>query len=311
MAFSKRLKNLFIPNKRNNHKPHILRNFLFSISLLAILGLEVFMFTTVFVGKKSDMAAVITSVLVDMTENARTQNNVDRLILNPKLEQAAQMKADDMASKSYFSHTTPDGKRFTYFLDQSDYQYKNAGENLAITSFDSSDVMNAWMNSPTHKANIIKNSYKEFGIGVAQGMYEGRQTYFVAQYFGNPAIEEKIVAIDKTVSIRAEEPNKTAMLTMPGPKSVVLGEEAKSVEPSPMQKVNIPPSSVNYILEAIFLIFSISLILAVFIKIKIQHKEIIRNGLILVVIVASFLLFNSQLFVSKIDPEATQVQVNQ
>ncbi|MEI6553150.1 MAG: CAP domain-containing protein, partial [bacterium] len=73
-----------------------------------------------------------------------------------------------------------------YWIDQTGYQYSSAGENLAVNFDYSKDVVQAWMNSPTHRANIVKAKYQEIGIGIAEGFYQGRPSVFVVQMFGTP-----------------------------------------------------------------------------------------------------------------------------
>lgn len=129
---------------------------------------------------------VIDSVVVDTTNQERESLGLGELRVNQTLKKAAQAKADDMASKGYFAHNSPDGKTPWYWIDQTGYTYRAAGENLAVNFDYSKDVVNAWMNSPTHKANIIKAKYQEIGIGIAEGFYQGRPTVFVVQLFGTP-----------------------------------------------------------------------------------------------------------------------------
>lgn len=129
---------------------------------------------------------VIDSVVVDTTNQERESLGLGGLRVNQTLKKAAQAKADDMAAKGYFAHNSPDGKTPWYWIDQTGYSYRAAGENLAVNFDYSKDVVNAWMNSPTHKANIIKAKYQEIGIGIAEGFYQGRPTVFVVQLFGTP-----------------------------------------------------------------------------------------------------------------------------
>lgn len=129
---------------------------------------------------------VINSVVVDITNQERSFIGLGELKINEALRKAAQAKAEDMAKKGYFAHQSPDGKTPWYWIDQTGYTYKAAGENLAINFDYSKDVVNAWMNSPTHKANIVKAKYQEIGIGIAEGFYQGRPTVFVVQLFGTP-----------------------------------------------------------------------------------------------------------------------------
>jgi len=113
--------------------------------------------------------------------------NVSELKVSPILEKAAQMKADDMASKSYFAHNTPDGKTPWYWLEQAGYRYIYAGENLAVNFENSEDVETAWMNSPGHFLNIMNPKYTEIGIATSTGIYKGREAVFVVQMFGKPS----------------------------------------------------------------------------------------------------------------------------
>jgi hypothetical protein len=65
--------------------------------------------------------------------------------------------------------------------------YAHAGENLAIHFTDSSEVVEAWMDSPTHRKNIVDAKFTEIGVGTAKGKYEGYETVYVVQLFGTPA----------------------------------------------------------------------------------------------------------------------------
>ncbi len=98
------------------------------------------------------------------------------------------MKADDMATKGYFAHTSPEGLTPWYWFAQVGYNYTYAGENLAINFNESKDVDTAWLASPTHRANILNSHYTEIGIATAQGMYKGVQATFVVQMFGTPVV---------------------------------------------------------------------------------------------------------------------------
>ncbi len=133
------------------------------------------------------LSAIYASVLVNLTNKDRVLANVGELKVNPLLEKAAQLKADDMASKGYFSHNTPDGKNPWYWFEQAGYQYRYAGENLAVNFENSEDVQTAWMNSRGHFLNIVNPKYTEIGIATSTGIYKGRQAIFVVQMFGTPA----------------------------------------------------------------------------------------------------------------------------
>ena len=137
-------------------------------------------------GGDNNLAAVISGVLTTLTNEQRIANNLPTLSPNELLEKAAQMQADDMATKGYFAHTSPDGKSPWYWLELAGYEYSYAGENLAVNFFESEDVAKAWMNSPKHKSNIIKKNFTEIGIATSTGMYKGKNAVFVVQFFGTP-----------------------------------------------------------------------------------------------------------------------------
>lgn len=132
------------------------------------------------------VAAVISAVLVNLANEDRSQLALNELNVSPALTAAAQAKADDMAAKGYFSHTTPEGYDSWHWFKLVGYDYRYAGENLAVDFSDSGDVERAWMNSPTHRDNIVNPGYTEIGIAVATGTYQGRSTVFAVQMFGTP-----------------------------------------------------------------------------------------------------------------------------
>lgn len=180
----------FIPSLHNGYQPHFLRLKTTAILLALILTIEVLYLAQTFIilPKSNSFAAIFASVLVDQTNENRLNEQLGTLTKNPLLERAAQMKADDMAAKGYFSHNSPDGKTPWYWFEQVGYDYAAAGENLAVNFTDSKDVTEAWMHSPAHRANIMNGNYTEIGIATAHGTYKGREAVFVVQEFGRPSL---------------------------------------------------------------------------------------------------------------------------
>jgi hypothetical protein len=111
-----------------------------------------------------------------------------------------------MAENGYFSHYSPDGVSPWHWFGEAGYVYTYAGENLAIHFNDSTEVVEAWMDSPTHRDNIINLLYKEIGVGTAKGKFDGYDTVFVVQLFGTPAqtdvevSEEELEPVETPVS---------------------------------------------------------------------------------------------------------------
>lgn len=141
------------------------------------------------------IAAVISAVLVDLANDDRAAAEAEGLRVNPKLVEAAQLKANDMAEKGYFAHQTPEGYDSWHWFKLVGYDYTHAGENLAVDFSDSGDVEKAWMQSPTHRDNILNENYTEIGIATARGTYKGRETVFAVQMFGRPSAKEVAEAV--------------------------------------------------------------------------------------------------------------------
>ncbi len=124
--------------------------------------------------------AIDSSSIIEATNNARIEAGLLPLRNTVTLKAAAQLKANDEATNDYFAHTSPSGKSPWYWFHQAGYKYYLAGENLA-KGFDSTEkLMDAWMKSPKHRANIMNPNYKEIGIAMAKN---DKETYIV-QLFG-------------------------------------------------------------------------------------------------------------------------------
>ncbi len=124
--------------------------------------------------------------LLSVTNSYRAQNGLANLTLNNQLNSSAQMKAQDMLSKDYWAHVAPDGTQPWYWFSSAGYSYMNAGENLAYGFDNGSDVINGWINSATHRANLL-GDYKDVGFGFVDGSnYQGGQFTIVVAHYGSP-----------------------------------------------------------------------------------------------------------------------------
>ncbi len=163
----------------------------------------------------TQFAAVVTSRLVSLTNGDRSDQGLGTLTVNPVLVAAAQAKADHMAANSYFAHTSPDGSTSWSWFNKAGYRFAYAGENLAVDFTDSGDVNRAWLNSPTHRANIMNGKFTEIGIATAEGTYQGRKTVFVVQMFGTP--QQSAASAQAAISANSlpEDPNEPALAEAP------------------------------------------------------------------------------------------------
>lgn len=122
------------------------------------------------------------------TNSARAQNGaLPALLYNTTLEHNAQLKLADMFARQYFEHVSPTGVGPSDLAKTVGYAYVVVGENLALGNFENNaKLVDAWMASPGHRANILNVQYQEIGIAVGKGMYEGRETWLAVQSFGKP-----------------------------------------------------------------------------------------------------------------------------
>ncbi len=119
-------------------------------------------------------AAVLTyeTEVIRLVNEARAENGLSALKPNWELSRVARYKSQDMKDKGYFSHTSPTyGSPFT-MMKNFGIRYRSAGENIAMGQRTPEAVVNAWMHSSGHRANILSTSFTEIGVGyVADGNY--------------------------------------------------------------------------------------------------------------------------------------------
>ena len=132
--------------------------------------------SSVSAGIQSSSAA---SEVVRLTNSARSKNGYAALVEDGALSEAAAVRAREIARS--FSHTRPSGASFSSALSESGVSYLRAGENIASGQKSASEVVNAWMNSPGHRANILNGSYSR--IGSASVNIDG--THYWVQLFAD------------------------------------------------------------------------------------------------------------------------------
>ena len=267
------IKNHFVPSHHNAYRPHILRRrsllFLLALVLLAEGALVANL-----VARQSGhdfLAAVIESEIILLTNAQRAQNSVGELAENKQLDSAAQQKADDMAAKGYFSHDGPDGKTPWMWIESAGYDYRYAGENLAVRFVDSKDVVAGWMASPTHRANIVKPAYADVGVGIAQGMYKGEPATFVVQYFAAPVAQ--VLGVETVAPLPPPSFNDSLARQL----GKLLSE---------------PRAATNWTLGGIALLLMLALAFAFFHHIQIQAHDLLLPGTLVAVVALTLMLIN-------------------
>ncbi len=177
-----------IPHARNNYHPHMLSHRMLGLLSLLLMTVKIVSVSLVAITPAATVtaSAITNESVITLANEARVENGMGELIPNSLLTRAAQNKANDMLARQYFAHNTPDGATPWTFIKATGYNYITAGENLAIDFSEAESVQSAWMNSPGHRANILNANFKEIGIGISKGQFNGHETIIVVQMFGTP-----------------------------------------------------------------------------------------------------------------------------
>lgn len=182
------LRNLFVPSEANNSVP-----FLLSWTSVSALTLGALLLVWLpFHFSASQLASLVEpftftrAQVVNLTNQSREVAGLSALKPSTTLEAIAARKAQDIFAKQYFAHNAPDGVSPWTLLKEGGYSYRAAGENLALDFVTAEAAQEALMASPSHRANILSPLYTEIGVAVMQGMYNGRTSIVVVEYFGLP-----------------------------------------------------------------------------------------------------------------------------
>ncbi|MFZ2049172.1 MAG: CAP domain-containing protein [Minisyncoccia bacterium] len=311
----------FIPHEGNDHQPHFLRTKNIRAVVLILFVLELGVFAIPYIpaigpAYNNYLAAVLPGVLDSLSNQTRQENHLATLTVSPLLNKVAELKAKDMAEKGYFAHTSPEGRAPWYWFDKAGYKYLFAGENLAVDFTDSKDVTLAWMNSPTHRANIVKGVYTEMGTGVVSGNFEGHPTIFVVQVYARPLTT--IATVSEPSAVSNIKPTTTQ--TTKTVESKVLGAEvaldANVTSPTQpksnllMQYVTSPGRVANMIFVILGIMILLALVLKLFIRTDKRHPKLITNGLVVLVLIFGIYSVNSYITKNKISHNITFYSFN-
>ncbi len=136
------------------------------------------------------------------TNRHRADQGVAALRRDPLLDAAAEAKLKDMFERQYFAHDSPTGEGPADVIAAAGYAFVTVGENLALGNFaDDRELVQAWMDSPGHRANILEPKFTEIGVAVGRGLYEGRMTWMAVQEFGKPLSDCPAVSAELQASI--------------------------------------------------------------------------------------------------------------
>jgi hypothetical protein len=314
-----RCKLLFVPEEKNNFQPVLLKSrvvFYFIICLLSFKLLSVLFYVDF--SRNIFFADITKTELVNLLNQERVSQNLPALSVNSQLDQAALLKAQDMLQNGYFAHQSPQGISPWFWFKKIGYNYKYAGENLAIGFFESSDVYNAWLNSVSHRDNMLNKNYKEVGTAVLNGNFDGSNVTVVVQVFGSqvqkpeapqgvPEKENNIPNApnaENTPNIEEKTPEISPQNVSPETPAVSGNETSVSEPQNSIANSNVYEKYINYVfsnsdyLISIAIYCSLLLVTISFLFLVFVHRGSSRRDLILRSAVILILLFSAT-FINK------------
>lgn len=295
-----RIKRWFVPHAGNGHYPSFWRRgSLSAVVAIALLAGSARFVAPLLWGPDSFLASILPAAIVAFTNEERADLAEPELAVNPLLEEAARLKAEDMAARGYFAHQSPEGWAPWHWLEVAGYGYVRAGENLAVNFDDSDDVVDAWMGSPTHRANIVKGAYTEIGVGMARGRYDGKNAIYVAQFFGTPqagfdaatVIAAMPGATTSTSSVAATGSGDEVSVAPAAPSAVAgaqteIGEKVAAIAASPR-------TVGSYVLWGLLGLVTVAFAVAVLVVVRIQFRAILLGGTGLIIALVGLIWLES------------------
>lgn len=138
-------------------------------------------------GEKTEVNLLKTSIIIETNLQRLDNGNLVPLKENVRLSEAASAKVNDMFLNQYFEHISPSGLTPGELVKGYGYNYILVGENLILGNFSSEeDLVQAWMDSPGHRENILNKRYLEVGVSIVKGIYNGEEVWIGAQELGLP-----------------------------------------------------------------------------------------------------------------------------
>ncbi len=209
------------------------------IAIFIVLELGIHVFAPIPKIQASDLTL---QNILSAVNRERTLRDLSTLREDNRLDTAAQQKSDDMLARHYFSHTDPEGNYIWPKIAAAGYSpYLQLGENLAIEFTDTQSLVSAWMNSPTHRANVLNTGFKDQGMGLAFGNAQDGQYYSaVTNTFGT-------LLPKKTVTQKAPTPQpapvaQTPQTTKPAAKPTSKKPTTKTPAPTAPAPTPVPPA---------------------------------------------------------------------
>ena len=203
------LLHLFFPHQSNNQRAKLLHpsGLVLIIGLFVVFQVTINQLTINYPQILGYAAQISPEEIIRLTNIQRTSAGLSEVKLDTKLSAAAAQKAADMFARNYWAHISPVGTQPWYFITESGYSYRYAGENLARDFSDAKSVVDAWVASPSHRENLLNSRYQDIGIAIIDGQLEGRETTLVVQFFGTKLAAAPSLGVSTSIvkSVQAAE----------------------------------------------------------------------------------------------------------
>lgn len=211
----KTLRHLFFPHESNNQRAKLLHPSSLVLIIVLFLGLQLTInqLTISYPRILGYASQISPEEIVRLTNEKRATQGAPALQLDSQLSAAAAAKAADMMARDYWAHVSPAGSQPWFFITEAGYSYRYAGENLARDFSDGPAIVQAWMDSPTHRENLLNSNYRDIGIAVVDGKLGDRDTTLVVQFFGTKPSAVASIGSSAT-KIIAVKPVQAASITM-------------------------------------------------------------------------------------------------
>ena len=125
-----------------------------------------------------------TEGIVRFTNIKRKKFKLEELKINENLIKLANSRIEDMQRLNYFAHTNPEGIGLKQFVSKIEYNYLIVGENLSMNYYDNEEVVTAWMNSETHRNNMLRKEFDEIGIAYGDVTINNKKVFIIAMILG-------------------------------------------------------------------------------------------------------------------------------
>lgn len=245
---------LFHPHHANRHRAKVLHPEALLVFSALVLGavISVYRLAPIYSHFKIMHGYVLgyaSNITVDQvvaqTNASRQSAGLAPLTINAALTQAANLKANHMFQNQYWAHTAPSGEQPWDFIARAGYAYRSAGENLARDFGHTSEMVSAWLASPTHRANIMNARYQETGVAVVNGNLQGVDTTLVVQMFGAPRVQAAQITTEAVEIQATPTPTSANPLELSAVESSVTPVLTISPEPAVLAEVAIPSSEIE------------------------------------------------------------------